>query len=103
MVDIDLAQCRNGRYVPQSVRFSEGARGGNEKFECVWTEYTTGHTTRVVFVEDVLLYGTQVFRRFALGQRLLEFNPEYARLGWSGYWSGDEWWANSVAEPETKL
>ncbi|WP_426491743.1 hypothetical protein [Hymenobacter sp. 102] len=103
LVDIDLAQCRNGRYMPQSVRFTEGAKGGNAKFEGVWTSYATGHTRRVVFVQDVLLYGTRVFQRFTLGQRMPEFNPQYARLGWSGYWSGEEWWANPVAASETKL
>lgn len=69
---------------------------GGIKFEGTWAAYGTHQQKPVVWVEDIFEYGPQVFNDFAIGERDIDFNPKYAKLGWNTYWTNDEWWGDST-------
>jgi len=69
-------------------------RGGEAKFAGTWTPYGTGSPKPVVWVENIFVYGAHVFSNFTLGDRDIDFNPKYAKLGWNTYWTNDEWWVD---------
>lgn len=76
------------------------SRGGLIKYEGTWTNYQTQRATPVVWVRDLLTYNAakEVLADFNVGERGIEVNPKYARLGWNEYWENDEWWADSKAQ-----
>jgi hypothetical protein len=76
------------------------SQGGEIKYEGTWTSYRTHRATPVVWVKDLLAYNAakEVLADFNVGERGIEVNPRYARLGWSEYWLNDEWWADSKAQ-----
>lgn len=83
--------------VQQQSRTSETlTQGGDIKFEGTWTNSTTHRTYPVVWVEDIFSYAEaqHVLSEFAIGERDVDFNPKYAKLGWNSYWKNDEWWAD---------
>jgi hypothetical protein len=69
-------------------------RGGQAKFTGTWTPYGPGSAKPVVWVDNIFVYGAHVFSHFTLGDRDIDFNPKYAKLGWNTYWTNDEWWAD---------
>ena len=86
----------NGESLQLHCRNNRGSsQGGNIKYEGTWTNSTTHRTFPVVWVEDVLTYNAakEVLADFNVGERGIEVNPKYTRLGWQDYWENDEWWA----------
>lgn len=67
------------------------------KYEGTWTNGTTHRSYPVVWVEDIFSYSNQhqVLNEFTIGERDVDFNPKYAKLGWNSYWENQEWWAES--------
>lgn len=74
-------------------------QGGEIKYEGTWTNYRTRRVTPVVWVKDLMTYNNakEVLADFNVGERGVEVNPKYAKLGWSSYWENDEWWADTKA------
>ena len=71
-------------------------QGGGVKYAGTWTNNATGKVQPVVWVENIFAYqGPQVFRDFTVGERDVDFNPKYAKLGWNTYWQNDEWWIDA--------
>lgn len=73
-------------------------RSGEAKFEGAWTPYGAASPKPVVWVENILAYGPQVFNNFTIGERDPDFNPKYAKLGWNTYWTNDEWWTEGYRD-----
>lgn len=70
-------------------------QGGGVKYAGTWTNSASGKVVPVVWVENIFAYqGPQVFRDFTVGERDVDFNPKYAKIGWNTYWQNDEWWAD---------
>lgn len=72
------------------------------KYEGTWTNATTQRIYPVVWVEDFDAYNAHqnILAEFNVGERGLEVNPKYAKLGWNKYWENTEWWTDS--KPKTK-
>jgi hypothetical protein len=73
-------------------------RGGLAKFEGTWAPYGAASPKPVVWVDDIFTYGTHIFNNFTIGERDVDFNPKYAKLGWNTYWANDEWWATGYRD-----
>lgn len=73
------------------------SQGSGIKYEGRWIDTATHRTYPVVWVEHILPYvrAQHVLEDFASGDRDVEINPKYAKLGWNSYWENDEWWADS--------
>ncbi|RZK99109.1 MAG: hypothetical protein EOO62_25270 [Hymenobacter sp.] len=77
------------------------AQGGGIKYQGTWTSASTGRTVQALWVENIIGYhGPHAFADFLMGDRGMEINPKYAKLGWDNYWANDEWWA---ASPKPRL
>ena len=81
----------------RNSRHRTGTQGGGVKYEGTWTSQTTGKTNPVVWVDNIFGYAPEphIFNDFLIGERDVDFNPKYAKLGWNHYWENDEWWAES--------
>jgi hypothetical protein len=44
-------------------------------------------------VQNIFYFQQDIFRDFIIGERDMDFNPKYAKLGWNSYWENEEWWA----------
>ncbi len=94
-VAVDLV-VEDGSIRQQSQTIKTLTQGGGIKYAGTWTNLQTGQTQPVVWVDNILSYhGPQVFRDFTVGERDVDFNPKYAKLGWNTYWQNDEWWTAS--------
>ncbi|MFD2720573.1 hypothetical protein ACFST9_17765 [Hymenobacter monticola] len=73
------------------------SQGGLIKYEGTWTNATTRRTYPVVWAQDIFAYNAvqNVLKEFNIGEREVEINPEYAKLGWSNYWENKEWWTDA--------
>ena len=61
---------------------------------------STGQVKSFTVAPWVSAVAPDVFKDFMLDERMGEINPKYAKLGWTEFWTNDEWWADS---PEPKL
>ena len=73
------------------------------KYEGTWTSATTHGIYPVVWAEDFYSYNAHqnILTDFSVGERGMEVNPKYAKLGWNKYWENDEWWAASKPQAKT--
>lgn len=69
-----------------------GTRWGGLLFDGNWRE-TAGAEPVPVLWKQGMAVTRQVLSRFEIGNRDIEINPRYARVGWDSYWKNDEWWA----------
>lgn len=97
-VALDWQLLENGSLVLSSRDGTGATQGGEVKFEGTWTNAATRRTYPVVWVENIFSYaGTRsVFKDFLIGERDVDFNPKYAKLGWNSYWENKEWWAKTT-------
>ena len=79
------------------------AKGGLIKYEGTWTNAATKQTKPVVWVEDIFGYAQHVLNNFTVGEREVDFNPKYARLGWNSYWENTEWWDRGKKTAEVRM
>jgi hypothetical protein len=56
---------------------------------------STGQVKSFIVSPEVAAVAPFVFKDFMLDERMGQINPKYAKLGWSDYWTNDEWWADS--------
>ncbi|GAA4385103.1 hypothetical protein [Hymenobacter koreensis] len=66
------------------------------KFEGEWTDYQSGQRKPFVWAEQFLVIGSAVLKDFVVGERDININPRYAKLGWDQYWENEEWWAEGA-------
>ncbi|WP_400190583.1 hypothetical protein [Hymenobacter sp. B81] len=72
-------------------------QGSGFKFEGQWTAYQGGAGKPCVWADQFLVIGSSVLKDFVVGERDVNINPRYAKLGWDTYWENDEWWATAPA------
>ena len=56
---------------------------------------STGQVKSFTVAPWVSAVAPDVLKDFMLDERMGQINPKYAKLGWSEFWTNDEWWADS--------
>jgi hypothetical protein len=90
---VDLARDANGHLQLVTRTTNAATRHGGFLLSGSWTDVRTGATVDVL-VKNGMAITYQVLQDFEFGGRSVEINPKYTRVGWDGYWSNEEWWAN---------
>ncbi|RTQ51679.1 hypothetical protein EJV47_07740 [Hymenobacter gummosus] len=94
-VALDFRVDEDGKIQPYAVDANTPSKEANVLLTGNWTSYATGQRKPLVLVSDIFSYGREVFSEFVVGERDVDFNPKYAKLGWDSYWENDEWWADA--------
>ncbi|MDO7876746.1 hypothetical protein Q5H93_18520 [Hymenobacter sp. ASUV-10] len=89
---VDLARDANGRLQLVTRTTNAATRHGGFLLNGTWTDARTGAAIDVL-VKNGMAVTYQVLQDFEFGGRSVEINPKYTRVGWDGYWSNEEWWA----------
>jgi hypothetical protein len=103
-VVVDFAVDEQGGLTPYTRNNKQNARGGGALFEGSWTSAETRQPKPVLWVQNIFYFQQDIFRDFIIGERDMDFNPKYAKLGWDSYWENEEWWAepSQVTAKETE-
>lgn len=73
------------------------ARSSGFLFDGNWVSYEGGKSKSTIFSKDIFMFANDILKDFSYGEREIEINPRYRKLGWADYWQSNEWW---VAEKE---
>lgn len=75
---------------------SSPAKGSGFLFDGEWQSYKTAKTKPVIWAKDIFMFADQILKNFSIGERDVEINPKYRKLGWDNFWENDEWWHDAV-------
>jgi len=89
----DFIVNEDGTLTSYSQSKNSASRRGRTTFKGTWTSNISNQQKSVVWVKDIFSYQGTLLKEFIVGGRALDFNPEYAKLGWNSYWENEEWWA----------
>ncbi|MDJ1481799.1 hypothetical protein QNI16_14965 [Cytophagaceae bacterium YF14B1] len=78
----------------------EGAQGAGFIFDGKWVSYKTGKSKPITWARDIFMIADGILKDFSIGERDVEINPKYRKLGWDNFWENDEWWNEN---PSAKL
>jgi hypothetical protein len=56
---------------------------------------TTNQLRDFVVAGNVFAIASEFYKDFGIGDRGIQLNPKYAKLGWNELWQNDEWWTDS--------
>jgi hypothetical protein len=70
-------------------------RGSGIRYDGQWTSYKTGKTKPLIWAKDIFRFANDILEDFAMGERDVEINAKYRKLGWDNYWANEEWWMDS--------
>ncbi|RSK45058.1 hypothetical protein [Hymenobacter rigui] len=90
---IDFSVDERGNLKPFSRNIKQNTRGGYVLFKGTWMNAESRQQKPVLWVQNIFDYQQDIFRDFIIGERDIDFNPKYAKLGWDTYWQNEEWWA----------
>lgn len=71
---------------------TDDAQGAGFLFDGDWTSYKTGKAKPIIWAKDIFMIGNSILKEFSIGERDVEINPKYRKLGWDNFWENDEWW-----------
>ncbi len=74
---------------------TDPASGAGFVFDGDWTSYKTGKSKPILWAHDLFMIANNVLENFSIGERDVQINPKYRRLGWDNFWENEEWWAES--------
>ena len=40
------------------------------------------------------MFANDILKDFSYGEREIEINPKYRKLGWADFWQSEEWWVS---------
>jgi hypothetical protein len=70
-------------------------KGSGIRYDGTWTSYKTGKSKPVIWSKDLFRFANDILEEFSIGERDVEINEKYRKLGWDNFWENDEWWAES--------
>lgn len=70
-------------------------KGSGIRYDGTWTSYKTGKSKPVIWSKDLFRFANDILKDFSIGERDVEINEKYRKLGWDNFWENDEWWAES--------
>lgn len=83
--------------------FSENlpSKGAGYRFDGTWTMYKDPNVVKpVLWARDIFRFANDILKDFSIGERDVEINPQYRKLGWDEFWSGEEWWNTTAKKKE---
>lgn len=74
--------------------------GAGYRFDGNWTSYTQPNMVKpVIWAADIFRIGNDILKDFSVGERDVEINESYRKLGWDNFWENDEWWTKAPSDP----
>ncbi|MBK9489131.1 MAG: hypothetical protein IPO07_10230 [Haliscomenobacter sp.] len=70
-------------------------QGSGIRYDGLWTSYKTGKSKPVIWSKDLFRFANDILEEFSIGERDVEINEKYRKLGWDNFWENEEWWAAS--------
>ncbi len=70
-------------------------QGSGIRYDGTWTSYKTGKSKPVIWSKDLFRFANDILEEFSIGERDVEINEKYRKLGWDNFWENEEWWAES--------
>jgi len=70
-------------------------QGSGIRYDGIWTSYKTGKSKPVIWSKDLFRFANDILEEFSIGERDVEINEKYRKLGWDNFWENEEWWAES--------
>lgn len=70
-------------------------QGSGIRYDGTWTSYKTGKSKPVIWSKDLFRFANDILKDFSIGERDVEINEKYRKLGWDNFWENEEWWAES--------
>lgn len=70
-------------------------KGSGIRYDGTWTSYKTGKSKPVIWSKDLFRFANDILKDFSIGERDVEINEKYRKLGWDNFWENEEWWAES--------
>lgn len=70
-------------------------KGSGIRYDGTWTSYKTGKSKPVIWAKDIFRFANDILEEFAIGERDVEINKKYRKLGWDNYWENNEWWTDA--------
>lgn len=70
-------------------------KGSGIRYDGTWTSYKTGKSKPVIWSKDLFRFANDILEEFSIGERDVEINEKYRKLGWDNFWENEEWWAQS--------
>lgn len=75
------------------------SKGSGLRFDGNWTSYKNAGTVKpLIWSRDLFRFANDILKDFSIGERDVEINPEYRKLGWDNFWDGEEWWHEAKKE-----
>jgi hypothetical protein len=71
---------------------TDKTKGAGFLFDGDWKSYKTGKTKPIIWAKDIFMIGNNILEQFSIGERDVEINPKYRKLGWDNFWENEEWW-----------
>jgi len=69
------------------------SKGSGLRFDGNWTGYKKADLVKpLVWSRDLFRFANDILEGFSYGEREVEINPKYRKLGWDNFWDGEEWW-----------
>lgn len=67
--------------------------GAGYRFDGTWTSFTKPDMVKpVIFAADLFRFANDILKDFSMGEREVEINKQYHKLGWDNFWENEEWW-----------
>lgn len=73
------------------------ARSSGFLFEGNWMGYGSTKSKPFLFSKDLFMFANEILKDFSIGEREVEVNPKYRKLGWDNFWEMDEWWVERTS------
>ena len=70
------------------------ARSSGFLFDGTWVNYDGGKSKSTLFSKDIFMFANDILKDFSYGEREIEINPKYRKLGWADFWQSEEWWVS---------
>lgn len=74
------------------------AKSSGFLFEGDWVNNESGDKKPFVFSKDIFMFANDIMKDFSYGEREIEINPKYRKLGWADFWQSNEWWIDAKKE-----
>ena len=71
---------------------TDKTKGTGFLFDGEWRSHKTGKTKPIIWAKDIFMIANDILDQFSIGERDVEINPKYRKLGWDNFWENEEWW-----------
>jgi hypothetical protein len=98
-MEFSVFRDKDGIQKPQLWFYSEKdlpSEGAGYRFDGTWTSYKDAKMVKpVIWANDIFRFANDILTEFSVGEREVEINQKYHKLGWADFWGNDEWWQDA--------